>query len=62
MKLKYWLFVLLPFWGCSKIDYGYVKTKMWQWDKGYKIGEGDFFDFKNDCVLKKTLFLEIIGP
>jgi len=29
----------------KKVDIEYVKSASWQWDKGFKIGDGDFVDF-----------------
>jgi hypothetical protein len=29
----------------KKVDINYVKSALWQWDKGFKIGDGDFVDF-----------------
>ena len=45
----------------KKADMEYVKTSLWQWDTGFKIGEGDFVDFdttnfytiSNDTIFRK---------
>jgi hypothetical protein len=29
----------------KKVDIEYVKSALWQWDEGFKIGDGDFVDF-----------------
>ncbi len=29
----------------KKVDTRYVKSALWQWDKGFKAGDGDFIDF-----------------
>ena len=29
----------------KEVDLNYVKSSMWQWDKGFKIGDSDFVDF-----------------
>ena len=38
--------ILLFFlYSCKHADLNYVKTNLWQWDSGYKIGDGDFIEF-----------------
>ena len=32
-------------------DIGYVKMNTWQWDKGFKIGEGDFVSFDSGSLI-----------
>jgi len=29
----------------KEIDFKYVKSSQWQWNKGFKIGDGDFVGF-----------------
>ena len=29
----------------KKVDINYVKSAVWQWDKGFKIGDGDYVHF-----------------
>ena len=35
----------------SPADLEYVKISTWQWDKGFKIGEGDFVSFDGDSLV-----------
>ncbi|GAB2816942.1 hypothetical protein GCM10027043_17010 [Ferruginibacter profundus] len=30
---------------CKHADLNYVQSNLWQWDSGYKIGDGDFVEF-----------------
>jgi hypothetical protein len=32
--------------GCNSIDTEYIKSNLWQYEDGFKIGQGDFVDFK----------------
>ena len=43
----YLLALLLGLASCERktIDIEYVKSASWVWDKGFKIGDGDFVDF-----------------
>src|SRR4051812_1193165 len=42
------------FLGCScnnKHDYAYVRSHLWNYDTGFRVGEGDFVEFQNDSKL-----------
>jgi hypothetical protein len=42
----------------NKIDLEYLKSSSWVWERGFKIGDGDFVDFDSDfyTVSHDTLF------
>ena len=57
MKKVYYLILSVIFFSCknsiSQEDLKYVKENTWQWDKGFKIAEGEFVSFdKNSLVYK----------
>lgn len=35
---------------CNRVDVDYVKSNLWQHEKGFKVGKGDFIDFDNNTV------------
>jgi hypothetical protein len=46
---------------CHHIDPNYVQSNLWQWDSGYKIGDGDFVDFDTSAYYNlshDTIFRE----
>jgi hypothetical protein len=48
MKVLFFLLSLVMILSCSdSIDVDYVKSKMWSYEKGYKVGQGDFINFDN---------------
>ena len=74
MKNGIIILLLFVIGSCSDIqvnadDISYVKINTWVWDKGFKIGEGDFISFdsdssifllKNDTIYNKTIPKAII--
>ena len=45
----------------KKVSITYVKSALWQWDKGFKIGDGDFVDFDTTnfhTISHDTIFRE----
>ena len=43
----------------KKVDTDYVKSALWQWNKGFRIGDGDFIDFdttKFHTISHDTIF------
>lgn len=63
--LLFSIFFCLGIVSCSKakFDPSYVRSASWQWDMGYKIGDGDFIDFdtsgfyvlSHDTILRKGI-------
>ena len=37
--------LLVVLYSCKHADLNYVQSNLWQWDSGYKIGDGDFVEF-----------------
>ena len=35
----------------AKADSNYIKDKLWSYDGGYKIGQGDFLEFRMDTTV-----------
>src|SRR4030095_202233 len=69
MKDRIILLLLFVICSCSDMgvntdDISYVKINTWVWDKGFKIGEGDFISFDSDSsifLLKKdTIYYKAI--
>jgi hypothetical protein len=53
--------LVVLFFSCHHADLNYVQSNLWQWDSGYKIGDGDFVDFDNSAYYKlshDTIFRE----
>jgi hypothetical protein len=53
--------LVLLFLSCHHADLKDVQSNLWQWDSGYKIGDGDFVDFDNSTYYKlsnDTIFKE----
>lgn len=50
---------------CNKktVDIDYAKSAVWQWDKGFKIGDGDFVDFDTTnfhTISHDTIFRKVV--
>jgi len=37
--------LLVVLYSCKDANLNYVQSNLWQWDSGYKIGDGDFVEF-----------------
>ena len=64
-RISFFAFLILLLAACNhtKVDLTYLKSTTWQWDSGYKIGDGDmvefdstgFFALSNDTIFKKGI-------
>lgn len=55
-KIISFYIVVLILAGCytkpTKIDLGQIKNELWVFEKGYKIGKGDFIEFSDSSLYK----------
>lgn len=58
MKNLLYLFLFFAFFSCKSShvdseDLSYIKANTWQWDSGFKVGEGDMLSFDKDSKVFK---------
>lgn len=62
MKYIFFFAIFFLFFSCNRVDLEYVKSKSWNHDSGFRVGEGDFiilkgdqkiFELKNDTIFYK---------
>ena len=63
MKFLFVLIFLLGIFSCNNaVDFVYVKSKVWSYDGGFKIGKGDFILFNEEeklfALKGDTIFYE----